>query len=111
MNTGDKDVCRRLILHYLVYFDLGFWTHFKHFQCFLWVEFQITLGGNFSGIRGALWGFVYHKTSSAYFEHDYLTLRCFMLSVSSEPISKKRLQKIALKFPKLATNLQIQIQD
>ena len=53
--------------------------HFRHFQCFQWVEFHITLGNiNFSGIRGAFWDLFDIK-------RDYLTLRCFMLSVPSEP--------------------------
>ena len=58
--------------------------HFRHFQCFLWVEFQITLG-NFGGIRGAFWDLFDIKD-------DYLTLQCFMLSVPSEPVFKRRLK-------------------
>ena len=42
------------------------------------MEFQIILG-NFSEIRGAFWD-LFHINI------DYFTLRCFMLSVPSEPI-------------------------
>ena len=69
---------------------------FRHFQCFLWVEFQITLD-NFSGIRGEFWDLCNIK-------HDYLTLGCFMLSVLSEPIFKKKAKIIVLKIPKNAKN-------
>ena len=65
------------------------------------MEFQITLG-NFSAIRGAFWDLFDIKD-------DYLTLQCFMLSVPSEPVFKKKTKKIVLKMPKIHSKIGLEL--